>query len=758
MKMYFSVLFLVFALAGAGQNGTVQSSQTEKGKERLELLVQLIAEDTGTQYLDYYKEGIALANANHNPEWEIEIICALGEYNFYNQHPEEAVQNYTHALELARKNKLTRKEIFCLEARGNAINASGDARAGLKDLQEAFLVSKNNGLVNETAGALESLGLFYLGQRDYDQSLNYFNLQLRMIKEINDSSSIATCENNIGLVFFYRGNYRSSISHYTNALEIKKKLNEEYEVAQAYLNIGIAYKDEGTYDLAFENLLTAARYFELQHASRELASCYNTIGNVHFELGENDTALAYHFRSLVVREKINFKSGIAKSLTNIGQVYKEQGKYDLALLYLDSSLAMKRELNDPVMIASSLDLIGEVYFLQKNYAEAERFYKESLTVKKEIEDPKGTATTLNNLGELYLEWNKLDAAAKALEEGRTLARDIGAKNVLLKNYETTIGLLRKQNKDEEALRFFDLFTKLKAEILDEQKNKAIAELQVKYETEKKEQELALFNERDKVQEALLSRQHALIFSLGIGAALLLSVVLLLTNANRARKKDLYQSRIIIEQKQTMIGQKQTMMRELHHRVKNNLQVLSSIIDLQQHRTEDEQSRVVLRAIEHRVNAMLLIHKDLYSGQIDSQVDLAKYIRALAENLLSSYSLPEKKINLSVSADPLMLDADRALSFGFICNEVISNAFKHAFHDVKEPQLTIRLTSDEETVFLSIADNGSGMPGETDISLSNSFGIRLIHLLAGDLAAEFSFTSDSSGTRFEIKFPLNIKIP
>lgn len=757
MRIFFTLLFCSVACCCLAQVSNEQRLSALTGKEKLDLLNEMTAEDTGDTYLGYHRQALALAHSSANPEWEIEAICAAGNH-FANLHqPDRAIAFYSDALGLARKHQLTAQEILCLEIRGDAENDNGNNKEALKDYQEAFLLSKKNNMQKQTIAALESLGLFYYSQRDYDQSLRFFQIQLELAKEAMDSSAISACENNIGLVYYARGDYQSCIYNYKQALVIKDSLHQEVDVAKAYLNIGIAYKELGTYDLALENLLKAARYFEKQNVSRELASCYNTIGNIQLEMGNTEAALSYHFKSLKVREEVNFKSGIAKSLTNIGDVYKTQGKYDFALLYLDSSLAIKRELNDPVMIASSLDLIGEVYFLQKNYAEAERFYKESLAVKKEIEDPKGTATTLNNLGKLYLEWGKSDAAAKALEEGRALARETGAKNVLLKNYETTIELLRKQNKPAEALHFFDLFTKLKAEILDEQKNKAIAELQVKYQTEKKEQEIALFNERDKVQEALLSRQHVLIFSLGIGAVLLLVIILLLTNAYRARRKDLSQSRIIIEQKQAMIGQKQTMMRELHHRVKNNLQVLSSIIGLQQHRTEDEQSRLVLLAIEHRLHAMMLIHQDLYGEQIDSQLDMGKYIRALAENLLLSYGLSGKKMQLSVSADPLLLDADRALSLGFICNEVISNAFKHAFHGVKDPQLTIRLVCEAETVLLSIADNGSGMPDEINISQSNSFGIRLIQLLAGDLRASFSFITGTAGTRFELKFPLNIKI-
>lgn len=744
MKKVCFLFFIFYAASAIAQVDSLrQLLSVSSGQAKFDLLNTLTVLDSGSVFREYNQEAIQMAKRSGKPAMEIAAWSAMGDHFYEWGSLDSALFFYTKGLKIAREKKLVKEEILCLEKSGAAYEENFQAQAALRAYTELLNVSRQTRDKMELAGALEKMGLFYLNQRNYDAALQSFTEQL--VYETGDSSKLAACYNNIGLVYYHRGDFVNCIRFYQRTLDIKKRLNESWAVGQAELNLGIAFKEQGVYDLALYNLLQAARLFEKEPASIELASCYSTIGNLFVELDSTGQALDYHLKALNIREEIKHSPGIARSLTNIGNVYKLQGDYTLAQDYLLRSLNIKKEIGDQVTLAYSLNLLGEVCFLQRDFTGAENYYQQAFDLQRVAEDPKGEAATLNDLGQLYYEWGKYDLAKTALDESREIARRIGAKQVLLENYEITIRLLRKNGNAEQVILIYDEYLALKDSVLDEQKAKAITGLQIQYETEKKEKEISVLNEREKTSRAVVERQHIQIYSLTIGAVLLVIITALLLNAYRSRRKAHRQSQLIIEQKQTMLS-------ELHHRIKNNLQVLSSILDLQQDRTDDESSKSILKAVELRLNAMLLIHKDLYGEKIDGQVDMKKYITTLTEHLLSAYGYKKETVRTEFAEQNLLLDADLALSLGFICNEIISNAFKHAFRFTNDPQLRIQMKTQKNRMLLEISDNGPGFPDPKEINNSSSFGIRLIHLFANDIQAETKINSDKNGTRFQFTFP------
>lgn len=740
-------LLLCGATCGMAQVDSLQRLLAiSNGKQQLEILNQLTVLDSTSRFSDYHRQAMQLAKELHDASGEIHALCAMGDHYYNALKTDSAILFYSQALALARKKQLKHETIFSLEKLAAGWEDAGEDALALKDYEEALSLSRKLADTKEVAVALEQLGLFQLYQRKDSVALQCFNEQLKLVTQLKDSASMAVCLNNIGLVNYNRGEYITCINFYQQSLNIENKLHKQNEAAQSRLNIGIVYKDQGEYEKSLENLFVAVKYFEKVGMLKELASCYNTIGLAYMEQKEKDYALSYLIRSLELRKKINNKRGIAGSYTNIAQAYKEREKYELALNYLDSSMIIKEQLGEKALLASSLDLYGEVYFLQKNYVKAEDYYLRSMQLKTEVDDPKGKATTLNNLGSLYLDWGKNEEAMKALEEAQQIAIDIGAKAVLLNNYDILIKVLRKKKEFEKAALYYDKYIQLNQDLFNQQKSKAISELKLQYDTEKNEQTIQLMKEQEKSQAAVVSKQHTLIFSLAIGAVLLVIIVLISLQAYRSGLKANRQSQIIIEQKQTM-------MRELHHRVKNNLQVLSSLLNLQQERLEDPATKEAIQAVEHRLSAMLLIHQDLYDEKVDAQVNIGEYLRKLVGHLLSSFGFSEEQMSVHLVSDFISVDADKALNIGFICNEVISNSFKHAFVHTEKPALNISLKKENESIRLILGDNGSGLSVESNIEKSNSFGLRLINLFIRDLKGTMHIHSQPGGSSFEFVIPI-----
>ncbi|MEO5644259.1 MAG: tetratricopeptide repeat protein [Bacteroidia bacterium] len=743
MKKLLSTLLIIchtsFCLAQI--DSLKQCLLNANGKEKLKILNKLTALDTTENFRNYHRQATALAKEINDDTSEVRALRAMGNHYLNSGQTDSAYLYFTKALIVARKYKLPSEIIVCLNKSADAQEEAGHFDKALQLYTEALYESKKINKKKEIAVAYENLGIFHLYQRNDSTALKCFNEQLKLLEQLNDSSTMYICLNNIGSIYLIRGEYSNCIQYYLQSIGIEKRLKKDDAVAQSHVNIGIVYKTQGNLDMALESLLEAVRYFDKQKPSTDRAKCYTAIGNILIALDSTKRALLYHYKSLEINEKINYKKGIAKSYTNIAETYMKLAQYDSALIYITYSIKLKETLKDKASLAYSFDILGENYFHQKDYAQAQNYYLQSMKLQQEVEDPNGKATTLNKLGALYFEWGKYDLALKNLEEAREIELQIGAKQLLLNNYRITRNAL-KENKDFlNALYFSDKYIELNEDMLNEQKNNMITNLQLKYDTEKKEQEIKLLTEKDKSHAAIVSQQYTLITSLIAGAFLLIIILLISLKAYRTSEKS--------------NKQKQVMMKELHHRVTNNLQVLSSLLNLQQNRLEDVATKDAIKEVQHRLKAMLLIHRDLYSGSADAYVDMKIYIEKLVDNLLSSFGYSKSKMKINLVTDHILLEADKALNVGFICNEVVNNSFKHAFSKTDQPELTITLQKQgTEYLLFAIADNGKGMQIEKDIEKTNSFGLRLINMFIKDLKGSLNIASNENGSRFEFIIPTN----
>jgi two-component sensor histidine kinase/uncharacterized protein HemY len=740
MRYIFLLLFISSTLTSIAQADSLKKLlSSSKGKDRLRILHLLIQEDkTEGAFSAYLEEGLSIAKASGDVKSEAALLCAAGDRLMSEGKNKKAIGYFTEAYTLSGKQGLRPEEIEALNKAAYAYESDLDYKNAEQLYEQALQKSRDIKDLKATAATLQNLGIFYIDRRDYNKALECFTEELAADKELQDSVVIASCYNNIGLVFYYRSYYNQSISFYEKNLHIKRAMHDDAGAAQALLNIGISYREQGEYDKALENLLEAARVFEKRAMMMELSSCYNSIGNILLELGSTEKALSYHLMALDIREKLGYKRGIAGSLTNLGNVYKKKGEYGKALEYLDRSLEVKNEIGDKKLQASSHDHLGEVYYLLNNASKAEYHYNLSLDLKRQVEDPKGMAITLNNMGTLYISIKEYSKALQHLDSARSIAEHTGAKDVLVENYEHTAKAYKLSGNSDSAYHYYEKRLALKDSILNEQKNTALAEMQVKYETERKEQEILLLNEKARSDAAAAEKQNTIIYSLAGGSVLLLIIVFLSYKASQASKK--------------ASRQKEIMMKELHHRVKNNMQVLSSLLSLQKERMQDSATRDALTDVDHRLQAMMLIHQDLYGDNRIAEVNMQEYISKLVDSLLFSFGYPEEKIKIRIAAPGIAVDPDKALSLGFIINEVVSNALKHAFHDITRPELFIGLeTNKENTLRLIISDNGKGLSKNINTLEASSFGLRMVKMFLDDLQGSFSINTDK-GTRFDFHIP------
>jgi len=220
----------------------------------------------------------------------------------------------------------------------------------------------------------------------------------------------------------------------------------------------------------------------------------------------------------------------------------------------------------------------------------------------------------------------------------------------------------------------------------------------------------------------------------------------------AAQRDLAERKQVEAQVRASLREKEVLLREIHHRVKNNLQVISSLLRLQSQQVEGKQYAEMLRESQNRIRSMALIHEALHRSQNLADIAFRDYIEHLANDLFRSYGVSASRIRLNIEAESLLLGIDRAIPCGLIVNELLSNAIKHAFPEGRQGEITICFHSvNERELELAISDDGIGIPKDVSFGYGGSLGLYLVKILAEDQLHGEMELDRSKGTAFRITF-------
>ncbi|MCW3084957.1 MAG: domain S-box [Bacteroidetes bacterium] len=218
--------------------------------------------------------------------------------------------------------------------------------------------------------------------------------------------------------------------------------------------------------------------------------------------------------------------------------------------------------------------------------------------------------------------------------------------------------------------------------------------------------------------------------------------------------DVTEKKFAEEKIRQSLKEKEVLLKEVHHRVKNNLQVISSILNLQSSYVKDPGTLNILKESQNRIKSMAFIHESLYQTKDFSSINFSEYVVNLSQNLIQSYSNFENEIKLNLDIQNVFLNLDLAIPCGLIINEIISNALKYAFVDKKDDcEITIQMVLKDESLVLFIADNGIGLPKEIDYRNTQSLGLQLVVTLTDQLNGNIEMNSDN-GTKYTIIFKQN----
>jgi len=206
-----------------------------------------------------------------------------------------------------------------------------------------------------------------------------------------------------------------------------------------------------------------------------------------------------------------------------------------------------------------------------------------------------------------------------------------------------------------------------------------------------------------------------------------------------------------EKLKTSLVEKEILLREIHHRVKNNLQIISSLLNLQSRHVKDEPALDMFHESRNRVRSMALVHEKLYKSDDLAKVDFCEYIRSLGRHLFMSYGINSTEIDLDVSVRDVFLDINTSIPCGLIINELISNSLKHAFSGREQGKIRVVLQAEKNSKYkLAVSDDGVGLPKGLDVTQTESLGLQLVTMLVEQLQGTLNI-DNNKGTSFEIVF-------
>ncbi|MES1249670.1 MAG: sensor histidine kinase, partial [Chitinophaga rupis] len=302
-------------------------------------------------------------------------------------------------------------------------------------------------------------------------------------------------------------------------------------------------------------------------------------------------------------------------------------------------------------------------------------------------------TTYEGLGDIAVNRKSYATAENYFLKGVAIARMNQRKELIQVFYSKLAKCYRKLEKYDLAFAYTDSASTLSHDLLNEQNLRQLNEMAAVYESKEKEKHIEQLNAQNALTAAEASHRKTERNYFIIASVLLLALAVLAYVAFVSNKR--------------LLREKEVLLKEIHHRVKNNLQMVSSLLSLQSHYITDVQALEAVKDSRNRVQSMALIHQNLYQENDLTGIDIKDYISKLCDNLFHSYNIRAGKIQLIKELQPITLDVDVVVPLGLILNELITNSLKYAFPDGRDGTIKIILKEDPDRLKLAVYDNGVG---------------------------------------------------
>ncbi len=656
------------------------------------------------------------------------------------------------------------------------------------------------------AVAYSSLGIVEARQANLGDALHFFQQALDIYTLKGNQEGMAQSYNNIGGIQYQLENWDEALSLYTKAHEAFSQMGYLHRVAATSSNIGMVYQQKGNAESAREFLVNSLEIRQELNDLSGIVESYNNLGSLYESIREHSKANEYYLQAYEIANEIGDQRMISMTLLNIGRGYYHTGRIDAAIEKVQEGLQVANEHNLKFVAQSALQQLAEYHAAISDYQKAFDYSNRHYEVSQQILDEKKT----RQINELEIEYKarekqqrielleqESDFSNLKLKQSRTLTFVLGLLfltalivsmfTFVLVRQRNRIVLLKKENEAQKAIRKTD--NDLKAILRTHAHGMLLFDTElnvVAFNAKANEWSRKFLGESLKEIDSFYNLKYPMIQELTSGVIqdalkgfsrevekvisheektyyfkffsnpvfeeeedLIQSVSLMIENVTDRRNSE--------EQILSDLKEKETLIKEIHHRVKNNMQVIMSLIRLQSSQFTNSKQTAAFCELEQRIAAMSYVHEDLYRSENLSDIRFEDYLRKISSNLSGSVNFPVR-LHSHVDMKNPYLNIDLAMPCGLVVNELISNSLKHAFAskarsaEKSENRIDIFFAENPLNYELRIVDNGKGLKDGFDPHNTESLGFHLIKIIVEEQLRGTWKVVVNGGVKVSVVFP------
>jgi two-component system, sensor histidine kinase PdtaS len=505
-----------------------------------------------------------------------------------------------------------------------------------------------------------------------------------------------------------------------------------------YTNLGYVYERRGLLGEASDYAVQTLRLGEKIHQPKAQAMAYSDLSNLFWKQSKFEKGLEYGLKSITIFESIGLNDlDYDFTLFLVGNNYLELKNYQKALDYYNRSIKMGEQYGFYNNLSDVYISLADLYTYIGNYPQAQKAGLNAVKYAELLENNFMQMRSWLSIGKIYNQEKKYANAVESLQKSISIASaDFGDKYFLHQAYEQLSKAYSGLNDFQKAYVAFERHDQLEDSVFTVDASQRIAKLETEFELAKKENTIAL-------QDTQLKQQKNIqIFGIVLGTLLVMFLLFLY----RTYLNNKQTNKILARQNK----EKEFLLKEIHHRVKNNLEVVSSLLSLQSGQSNSKEVQELMQENQNRVQSMSMIHQKLYQGENLATIEMKDYFMNLGNYTLDVFNA-RQKITIDYNMDKLEIDVDIAVPVGLIVNELLTNALKYAFPDGRKGKITISLSRNQHKLNLEVSDNGIGKSNTYSLPESG-FGTQLIQLLTLQLDGRMT-QKIKEGTIISFEFQL-----
>jgi tetratricopeptide (TPR) repeat protein len=654
------------------------------------------------QIIDSLKNELSLAKSSIE---KVNIMIELSK-SYRNFKPEESFNFLIQALELSKETDNENGIGYSSYLLGEYYFNKREFPIAKSYFESAFISLKLS-KAHRTLGYLNNaVGRLYLEEMKYDSAQVFFEKALSYLDTANNGEKELSTFINLGNLSFYKNNYNKAEEYYTKGLEISGQIGDKHGIAICLSNIGNVLAIRGDLVGALDNYIKASDSYKKINDNMGLADCLNNIGLVNLFLERYEKSISYFRESQELYKSLKYKIGIINCYINIGKANIRLLDYKNAEFNLLQALDLSKEVKDNYLILSSYVQLGNLYYFKMDYGKAKKSYHDALEVNKEYNDELTQLDCYESLVNIEIEFGNLSEAEKYALKALSLAKELDYKINIRDSYQNLSKVYEEMGNYSKALKLFKLFKIHNDSIFNEENRKQINELETKFQTQKKQQQIDL-------QESILAKQNAeleqsklLRKSLVGGIAALLLMVLVISYAyvikrnsnikiNKQKKKIEAQKEILREA--NIVLQQQALSAQMNpHFMFNSLNSVQSYI-LRNDRVKSSEylarfSRLMRKVLDNSQESFITLNEEFEALNLYIEMELIRFKDSF-------------NYNLSISED---IDLNKHEIPPLILQPFVDNAILHGLRNkTGDKSLKIEVLQKTDSICILIEDNGIG---------------------------------------------------